>query len=117
MGLVRRAQGSKRWECRCTLLTTSNAEIARSTHAPFGFRRHGGICGVGAPRRCTSTSPASRRLASAPVALGTRPLPILGRAPKRATEGPADVLDSTSRSPTERNAADMPGCDAAVEAS
>ena len=26
----------------------SNAEIARNTHAPFGFRRHGGICGVGA---------------------------------------------------------------------
>ena len=27
---------------------------------------------------------------------------------RRATEGPADVLDSTSRSPTERNAVDMP---------
>ena len=36
---------------------------------------------------------------------------------RRATEGPADVLDSTSRSPTERNAADMPGSAAAVEAS
>ena len=24
----------------------SNAEIARNTHAPFGFRRHGGICSV-----------------------------------------------------------------------
>jgi len=32
-----------------------------------------------------------------------------------ATEGPADVLDSTSRSPTERNAVDMPVCAAAVE--
>jgi hypothetical protein len=27
------------------------------------------------------------------------------------------VLDSTSRNPTERNAVDMPGCAAAVEAS
>jgi hypothetical protein len=36
---------------------------------------------------------------------------------RRATEGPADVLDSTSRSLTERNAADMPGSDAAAEAS
>jgi hypothetical protein len=34
---------------------------------------------------------------------------------RRATEGPADVLDSTSRSPTERNAVDMPGSAAAVE--
>ncbi len=33
----------------------------------------------------------------------------------RATEGPEDVLDSTSRSPTERNAVDMPGFAAAVE--
>ena len=32
-----------------------------------------------------------------------------------ATEGPADVLDSTSRSPTERNAIDMPVCASAVE--
>jgi hypothetical protein len=33
---------------------------------------------------------------------------------RRATEGIADVLDSTSRSPTERNAVDMPGSAAAV---
>ena len=33
-----------------------------------------------------------------------------------ATDGPA-VLDSTSRSPKERNAVDMPGSAAAVEAS
>ena len=34
---------------------------------------------------------------------------------RRATEGPAGVLDSTSRSPAERNAVDMPGSAAAVE--
>jgi hypothetical protein len=34
---------------------------------------------------------------------------------RRATEGPAGVLDSTSRSPRERNEADMPGYAAAVE--
>jgi hypothetical protein len=34
---------------------------------------------------------------------------------RRATEGPAGMLDSMSRSPTERNAVDMPGSDAAVE--
>ena len=34
---------------------------------------------------------------------------------RRATEGPAGVLDSTSRSPTERNAVDMPGSAAAIE--
>ena len=34
---------------------------------------------------------------------------------RRATEGSAGVLDSTSRSPTERNAVDMPGSAAAVE--
>ena len=36
-----------------TSSTTSNAEIARNPHAPFGFRRRGGICVVGAPRRWT----------------------------------------------------------------
>ena len=36
---------------------------------------------------------------------------------RRATEAPAGVLNSTSRSLTERNAADMPGSAAAVEAS
>ena len=34
---------------------------------------------------------------------------------RRATEGSAGVLNSTSRSPTELNAADMPGSAAAVE--
>jgi hypothetical protein len=34
---------------------------------------------------------------------------------RRATEGPAGILDSMSRSPTERNALDMPGSAAAVE--
>ena len=48
---------------------------------PSGSGRRGGICGVGAPRRCTPTSPASRRLASAHAALGTRCLLILGQAP------------------------------------
>jgi hypothetical protein len=37
------------------------------------------------------------------------------RVPASATEGPAGVLDSTSRSPKESNAADMPGSASAVE--
>jgi hypothetical protein len=36
---------------------------------------------------------------------------------RRATEGPAGILDSMSRSPTERNAANMPGSAAAAGAS
>jgi hypothetical protein len=40
-----------------------------------------------------------------------------GMAARRATEGPAGVLDGTSRSPKERNAADTPGSASAVEAS
>jgi hypothetical protein len=36
---------------------------------------------------------------------------------RRATEGSTGILDSMSRSPTERNAVDMPGSAAAVEAS
>jgi hypothetical protein len=32
-----------------------------------------------------------------------------------ASEGPAGILDSMSRSPTERNAVDMPGSASAVE--
>jgi len=34
---------------------------------------------------------------------------------RRATESPAGILDSMSRSPTERNAVNMPVSDAAVE--
>jgi len=34
---------------------------------------------------------------------------------RRATEGSEGLLDSTSRSPTERDAVDMPGSAAAVE--
>jgi len=34
---------------------------------------------------------------------------------RRATEGPAGELDSTPRSPTERNAGDVPGSATAVE--
>jgi len=48
-------------------------------------------------------------------------LPGLDRIPEvrtlRATEGPAGVPDNTPRSPTERDAADMPGSAAAVVAS
>jgi len=40
-----------------------------------------------------------------------------GMATRRTTEGPAGVLDSTSRSPKERNEVDMPGSASAVEAS
>jgi len=36
---------------------------------------------------------------------------------RRATEWSEGVLDSTSRNPKERNAVDMPGSGAAVEAS
>jgi len=39
----------------------------------------------------------------------------MGMDTRRATEGLADALDSTSRSPTERSLADMPGSAAAVE--
>ena len=35
---------------------------------------------------------------------------------RRATEGPGGVVDTTARSPTERNAVDMPVSAAAVEA-
>jgi len=34
---------------------------------------------------------------------------------RRATEGPAGILDSMSRNPTERNAVNMPVSDATVE--
>ncbi len=78
IGLARQAQGARRSRCG-TSSTTSNEEIARNPYAPKGFRRRRGICCVGAPQRCT-TSPASRRLASAPAALGTRPAVLLPRA-------------------------------------
>jgi hypothetical protein len=93
MGLARRDQGARWRRCRYASSTTSNAEIARNPPAPSGFRRRGGICCVGAPRRCAPTSPASRRLASVPArsaaggtVLGTRPLLILGRKTRDAAQ-------------------------------
>ena len=72
-----------------TSSTTSNAEIAGNPYAPRGFRRLRSICSVGAPHRCPA-SPSSRErnskscaaLASAPAALGTRPIVLLPRAAK-----------------------------------
>jgi hypothetical protein len=40
---------------------------------------------------------------------------ILPAKPMRATESPADILDSMLRSPTERNAVNVPGSASAVE--
>ena len=81
MGLARRAQGAKRRRCRCTSLTTSNAAIAAQPPCALWVPAARAQMQGGAPRRCTETSPASRRLASAPAALGTRPLLIIGQAP------------------------------------
>src|SRR3989338_6113833 len=81
MGLARRDQGARRSRCPCASATTSNAELTRNPHAPCGFRRRTGICGVAAPRQCAPALPASRRLASAGAALGTRPMLLLGQAP------------------------------------
>jgi hypothetical protein len=92
MGLAGRDQGARRKRCRCTSWTTSNAEIARQPPCALRVPAARGICGVGAPRRCTETSPASRRLASAPAALGTRPLLIFGWAPRIN----ADIIDDPS---------------------
>jgi len=47
---------------------------------PERARRRVGICFVAAPRRCTPTSPASRRLASAHPALAPKCQLILARA-------------------------------------
>ena len=66
---------------------------------PSGSGRCGGICGVGAPRRCTPTSPASRRLASAPAAPGTRPLLILGQAPRASRRPLGDPIRGRTIAP------------------
>src|SRR6185436_15635517 len=84
MGLARRDRGARRRRCG-TSATTSNDELARNPHAPCGFRRRAGICGVAAPRQCPAL-PASRRLASAGAALGTRLMLLLGQAPKSDRE-------------------------------
>src|SRR5580698_9895962 len=94
MGLARRDQGARRSRCRGASVTTSNAELARNPHAPGGFRRRTGICGVAAPRQCALALAASRRLASTGAALGTRPAPLLGQAPRKfAHAGVAELAD------------------------
>jgi hypothetical protein len=64
---------------------------------PGSCRRQGGNWDAGAPRRCTETSPASRRLAPAPAALGTRALLILGRAPRGRRAADASVAQALER--------------------
>ena len=86
--------------------TTSNEEIARNPHAPFGFRRRAGICGVAAPRQCALALPASRRLASAGTARGTRPMLLLGQAPRRSTQ-PRALSKSRPPLPAIQLAADV----------
>src|SRR5262245_7031735 len=110
MGLARRDRGARRRRCG-TSATTSNDELARNPHAPFGFRRRAGICGVAAPQQCAAL-PASRRLASPGAALGTRPMLLLGQAPRTKrlllasllstcalVGGAAQVADKTSYRP------------------
>src|SRR3954470_6051245 len=82
MGLARRDRGVRRRRCQGASPTTRNDEIARNPHAPYGFRRRAGIGGVAAPGPCAAAWPASRRLAAAGTALGTRPMLLLGHAPK-----------------------------------
>src|SRR5262245_2998859 len=64
---------------------------------PRGSPRRGAVCFVPAPRRWRA-SPSSRRLAADPAARPTRPMAILGQAPRtmkdvaRRREGPAVAL-------------------------
>jgi hypothetical protein len=69
-----------------TSLTTSNAEIARNTRRPKGFG-DAGASAVLALLDDISVSPASRRLASAPVSLETRPIVL---SPRAARTNPID---------------------------
>jgi hypothetical protein len=72
-------------EAMRTSATTSNDELTRNPLAPSGFRRRADICGVATPGQ-GPTLPASRRLASAGTALGTRPMPLLGQAPSESAK-------------------------------
>jgi hypothetical protein len=76
MGLASQVKGAKRRQCRNASLTTSNEEIARNPHTPFGFRRgwaesepsRGGICSVAVsekPRHKMEASQKPRFLSSA----------------------------------------------------
>src|SRR4051812_3252284 len=85
MGLARRDRGVRRRRCRGASPTTRNDEIARNPHAPSGFRRRAGMDGVAAPGPCAAAWPAARRLAAAGTALGTRPMLLLGHAPRGGT--------------------------------
>ena len=96
MGLARRDRGARRRRCGASA-TPSNDELARNPHAPSGFRRRAGICGVAAPRQCPAL-PASRRLASAGTALGTRPMLLLGQAP-RGRRAPASGVPGSAKIP------------------
>ena len=82
MGLARRAQGARRRRCRCTSLTTSNAEIARNPHAPFGFRRRGASAALALLDDVHRHRLRRAALHLPPRALGTRHLLILGQTPR-----------------------------------
>ena len=80
MGLARRDQGARR--SRCGYIVDDEQRRDRP-QSPRALRVPGGA-GASASLALlddVTTSPASRRLASAPAAPGTRPLLILGQAP------------------------------------
>ena len=75
--------------------------------------------------RSTGTRPAAKRISTGMVVVKPTQLSFLTRVrreavetgvdTRRATEGPGGVVETTSRSPTERNAVDMPVSAAAAE--
>src|SRR5207247_393727 len=67
--------------------TTSDAVSARNPHAPGGVGRRRAVCVVAAPPRWLPIA-SSRRLASGPTALRTRPDAIPGQAPRRRGRAP-----------------------------
>ena len=82
VGLARRAPGARRRRCGYIVDDEQRRDRPQSPRA----RRVPGGAGASAALALlddVTTSPASRRLASAPAAPGTRPLLILGQAPCR----------------------------------
>ena len=94
MGLARRAQGARRRRCRCTSSTTSNAEIARNRHAPFGFR-----AARGQLRRWRSTTRTSDIASVAPPC-------ICPRQERRRRDGARNAAPPNSRTGS-KNQADL----------